>query len=84
MADDHRMTINHNLPAEKTWLRAGEVAVYLDISKSSVFRLIKTGEIPARRFGNSVRILRSDILAFENGDGDGDHSGDHRNGDRHG
>lgn len=82
MANDHLEKINHILPENKNWLRAGEVAAYLDISKSSVFRLIKTGEIPARRFGNSVRILRSDILGFENGDGD--QSSDHQNGDRHG
>lgn len=80
---DYQETKVHTLPENKTWLRAGEMAVYLDISKSSIFRLIKTGEIPARRFGNLVRILRSDILAFENNGGDGDRDGDHRNGDRH-
>lgn len=65
MADDHREAIDYTLPPNKIWLRASEVAAYLDISKSSVFRLINRGEIPSRRFGNSVRILRSDILKFE-------------------
>ena len=65
MSNDHTEQIDHTLPVNKTWLRAGEVAAYLDISKSSVFRFINRGEIPSRRFGNSVRILRSDILAFE-------------------
>jgi excisionase family DNA binding protein len=83
MASDHPALINHKLPENKNWLRADEVAAYLDISKSSVFRLIKTGDIPHKRFGHLVRILRSDILAFENGDGDGDQSSDHLNGDQH-
>ena len=81
MVINYPALINHILPEGKTWLRAGEVAAYLDISKSSVFRLIHRGEIPAKRFGNSVRILRSDILAFENGSGD--QNGNHRNGDQH-
>ena len=71
----------HTLPDNKIWLRAHEVAAYLDISKSSVFRLINKGEIPCRRFGNSVRILRSVVLAFEIGVGD--QPSDHRDGDHH-
>ena len=63
----HLESICHTLPEHKTWLRTGEVACYLDISKSSVFRLRQKGKIPARCFGYSVRILRADILAFENG-----------------
>lgn len=69
MANYYPAFINHILPEINTILRAGEVACYLDISKSSVFRSIQNGKIPARRFGNSVWILRVDILAFENGAG---------------
>ncbi len=66
---EHQESICHTLPEHKTWLRTGEVACYLDINKSSVFCLSQKGKIPARCFGYSVRILRADILAFENGAG---------------
>lgn len=60
---------SHELPDNKPLLRAAEVAAYLDISKSTVFRLIKQGEIPARRFGNSIRIRREDVLNYVNNPG---------------
>ena len=74
---DYQDTKDHTLPENKTWLRAGEVAAYLDLSKSTVFRLIQRGEIPGRRFGNSIRILRADVLAFEIGPDN--QTGDNRN-----
>lgn len=69
MANYYPVISNHTIPENKTWLRTGEVACYLEISRSSVFRLSQKGKIPARCFGYSVRILRADILAYENGAG---------------
>ena len=76
MANNHPALINHTLPEGKTWLRASEVGDYLDLSKATVFRLVQRGIIPARRFGGSIRILRADILAFENGAAPSDQSAD--------
>lgn len=39
-------------------LRPAEVAVLLGISRSEVYRLIERGDIPAVRFGRSVRVPR--------------------------
>ena len=50
MANDHVQVSEPYIPPGKTWLRAEEVAAYLDISKSSVFRLIKTGDILIQAF----------------------------------
>jgi len=43
---------------EPIMLRASEVAALLGISRSTVFRLIESGEIPAVRVGRSVRVPR--------------------------
>ncbi len=58
---------SYELPSNKPLLRAEEVANFLDLSKTTIFRLIKQGKIPAQRFGNSIRIRRVDILKIVNG-----------------
>lgn len=40
-------------------LRVSEVARLLSVSRSHVYRLIETGEIPAKRLGRTVRVERS-------------------------
>ena len=45
-------------------LRAEEAASIMDVSKSLVYRLIRTGELPAVRFGTAVRIKPEDLNAF--------------------
>jgi excisionase family DNA binding protein len=40
---------------------AGEL---LAVSSSTVYRLVKRGELPAVRRGRSMRIRRSDLVAF--------------------
>ena len=43
---------------EPIMLRASQVAVLLGLSRSEVYRLIERGDIPAVRFGRSVRVPR--------------------------
>jgi excisionase family DNA binding protein len=43
----------HGRPVQREALRVGEVAEALGVSESEVRRLIRTGEIPSRRFGDS-------------------------------
>ncbi len=42
-----------------------DVAAYLGISRSYVYRLIERDELEANRFGRAVRISREEILRFE-------------------
>jgi len=41
-----------------------DVADFLDVSQRSVRRWIKSGDLPAHRFGAAVRISESDLRAF--------------------
>ena len=41
---------------ERQLLRAQEVATVLSLSRSKVFQLIASGELPAVRIGRSVRV----------------------------
>lgn len=39
-------------------------ATYLNVSPSTVRRLVKAGELPARRVGCQLRFERADLLAY--------------------
>jgi excisionase family DNA binding protein len=43
----------------KEWLRAGDLAALLGVSRSRVYQLIAEGELPAVRQGRSVRVPRA-------------------------
>lgn len=43
---------------QKWMLSPSEVAVVLDLSRGTVLRLIKAGEIPAQRYGRQWRVPR--------------------------
>ncbi len=45
-------------------LRLSEVAALLGVSKSSVNRLIHSGELPSIRVGSTWRVLRRDFEAY--------------------
>jgi excisionase family DNA binding protein len=45
-------------------LRVGEVAKVLSVSRSHVYRLIESGEIPATRLGRTVRVRREWLEEF--------------------
>jgi excisionase family DNA binding protein len=45
-------------------LRPGEAAALLSISKSKLYELIQSGEVPHTRVGNMLRIPRSVIERF--------------------
>ena len=44
--------------------RVTEVAEYLKLSRSRVYRMVKSGEIPHLKIGKSVRILESDLATW--------------------
>jgi len=41
-----------------------EVAEYLKLSRSRVYRMVNSGEIPHMKIGESVRILESDLATW--------------------
>ncbi len=45
-------------------LKADEVASILDVSKSFVYQLIRTGQLRAVRIGTAVRVRPEDLEAF--------------------
>jgi excisionase family DNA binding protein len=45
-------------------LTAGEVAELLQIHPRTVYKLVKQGSIPGRKFGGGWRFSRTDILAM--------------------
>jgi excisionase family DNA binding protein len=45
-------------------LTAGEVAELLQIHPRTVYKLVKEGSIPGRKFGGGWRFSRSEILAM--------------------
>lgn len=46
------------------FLTVGEVARLMRVSKMTVYRLIKAGELPAVRVGRSYRIREEDVGRF--------------------
>jgi excisionase family DNA binding protein len=45
-------------------LTVGEVAATMRVSNMTVYRLIKTGELPAIRVGKNYRIRESDVDVY--------------------
>ena len=42
-----------------------DVADYLNVSGSYVYKLVNEGTIPAHKFGRAVRISRDEVLRYE-------------------
>jgi len=45
-------------------LTVPEVAEYLKLSKSKMYRMVQRGQIPHVKIGRNVRIRREDLLAW--------------------
>ena len=50
-----------SVATEPVWLKVGQVAKALQLSESSVYRMVRSGEIPVRWVGGRVRIHRNFI-----------------------
>jgi excisionase family DNA binding protein len=48
----------------KEVLNVGELAGYLNIPKSTVYKLVREGEIPARKVGRHWRFLKDAVDAW--------------------
>jgi excisionase family DNA binding protein len=56
-----------DLIPRKAYFRIAEVAQMLTISQSVVYRLIRLGELPADRFGKTLRISHADLRRYIEG-----------------
>lgn len=45
-------------------LRPSDVSELLDLHPNTVYRLLQSGELPARKIGGSWRIYRKDLIDF--------------------
>lgn len=60
---------------DRTWrageedglLTVGEVCEAMRVSNMTVYRLIKSGELPAIRLGKTYRVLESDVEGYLSG-----------------
>ncbi|MBQ9021923.1 MAG: helix-turn-helix domain-containing protein [Eggerthellaceae bacterium] len=56
-ADEERLAALERMPkGEDIWLDARSVMLYLQMGRTKVYEMIRTGEIPAVRIGRSVRV----------------------------
>jgi excisionase family DNA binding protein len=54
-------------PGSHELLTAEDVRAYLRVNARTVYRLIRSGELPAARVGRQWRVSRSDLDAFLDG-----------------
>ena len=47
-------------------LTAKQVAAYLQVSEDTVYRLVSRGELPGKKIGGSVRVMKSKLLEYLN------------------
>ena len=57
------MTNNEN----EKFLKMADIAAQLNVSRSTVYRLIKTGALPAVRIGKNFRVRPADLEAYLTG-----------------
>ncbi|GFG49462.1 excisionase [Mycolicibacterium agri] len=54
----------HDLPKLPPWISIRKAAVYLDVSDKTVRRMVRRGDLKARRIGGRlIRIERESLLA---------------------
>jgi DNA binding domain, excisionase family len=56
-----------NTPLDDTYLTVAEVVAIMRVSKMTVYRLVGSGELPAKRIGRSLRIPRSALSSYLDG-----------------
>ncbi|MGQ0847574.1 MAG: helix-turn-helix domain-containing protein [Actinomycetota bacterium] len=55
-----------NVPIEKDWLSAGDIATYMGVSTHVVTAMLRGGDLPAVKFGREWRVARSDLENYLN------------------
>jgi excisionase family DNA binding protein len=61
----HQIIDNQTNPnAGYRLLKAGDVAAFLNVSRSFAYHLLQTGELPTVRLGKSVRVRPQDLTEY--------------------
>lgn len=62
MSQEGREAVDHIKPVESPLLLRAEEAAYLaNLGRSTIFKILASGEIPTVRVGRAVRIRRIDL-----------------------
>lgn len=64
MATQLALALKNSLPPKPN-LRPSEIAEYLDVSVSTIYELIKSGDIPSKLVGRQLRIPREQFLEWD-------------------
>jgi excisionase family DNA binding protein len=54
------------VPIDKQWLSVLEVAQYMGVSAHVVTSMLRSGEVPAVKFGREWRVARTDLESYLN------------------
>jgi len=54
------------VPIDKQWLSVADVASYIGVSAHVVRSMLRTGEVPAVKFGREWRVARVDLESYLN------------------
>lgn len=57
-------TIEDELEDTSIVLRPDDVSELLDLHLNTIYRLLQSGELPARKVGGSWRIYKKDLIGF--------------------
>lgn len=71
VTQSHRSSEELNRTSPDEWMTQVELADWLKISRTTVWRLIRKGGIPVHRIGRTVRVRRSDVERWLVEEGDG-------------
>jgi excisionase family DNA binding protein len=52
------------IPEDRLWLSYPEVEIIAGFSRTTIWRLIKSGEIKSARYGRSVKVNRRSLEAW--------------------
>jgi excisionase family DNA binding protein len=55
-----------NIPIEKQWLSVADIAAYMGVSAHVVTSMLRSGEMPAVKFGREWRVARGDLETYLN------------------
>lgn len=56
-------------PSDDEWLTLAELAAWLKVGRTTVYRLVTSGAVPSYRVGRSVRVRRADVERWLEGPG---------------
>lgn len=53
---------------EKIWITAKEASGYLNVARSTVYKMVRIGKLPASHVGTHIRIDKNNLIELMNED----------------